>query len=767
MSVMDHRFDGAEQLFDAWCKGLAPDPDDTIDNWSDDNIILTSVGSAEAGPYSTARTPFLQELFLNLSPSSPVVTTILMKGAQLGASQLGLNFLGYIIAVGGGPAIVVCPTIGMAELYSKQRLGPMIAATKVLKDKIKANTGKQSGNTLLVKSFAGGMVRLTGGNSAASLKSMPAKWRLYEEPDEFPRDLEGQGNAVDLTRVRGRTFGKRAKEFVNCTPNLKSDSIIWAMYLQGDQREYTMPCPHCLKPTVWNKEMFRFTPGKPETAHMVCMHSDCGRPIDEAKHKESMMEDGTWVPQVKDGVREMPRSYYLPSFYSPIGWLSWSDIAVEIEAAEGNYEKTKTLWNTTYGLPWNDITDTPSFEAIWERRSRLYRQRDVPADVLFLAAGIDVGIDHIEVSVYGFARKGRRRLIEHVRIRGRYNEAETWQELDRFLTRKYWHPFGAAMPIRRALIDRNAWPSVVDPWVRRQDPDFVKAVRGADTTDFTIKEVSRREKNDDGTWSRDDTFKYFVAGVTMLKLELYGQLNLAWDRDTACPPGWVDLPEDIHLGYVEQLVSEEYVAKKTKGKRSKSGFQPIGSLRHEALDTTNYARAAANSLGWDYWSDADFARAEKDIRDAAMALQLEMDRCAARTGKPVTVDDLIANIVRSTDRSAIADTEPEQVSIGQAQETAVEPMDTESPEPLTVSQDTTIVSQPSGPLSHDPVPASQPTVPEPAPAATGKWAGVKSTWGTGGPARRTEEPGVVGGKPWTDMVPAIPVKASYDQEEEV
>jgi len=732
-------FDGETELVEAWIKGIQPDPNLTIEEWSDaGNIILDAKGSAEAGAYSTSRTPFFREIFQNLSPSSSVITSTLMKGAQLGASQAGLNVIGHHIDIGGGPAIVVLPTIGMAELYSKQRLGPMIAASPTLSKKITKNSGKESGNTLLLKTFPGGIVRLTGANSAPSLKSMPAKLRIYEEPDEFVRDLEGQGHAIDLTRVRGRTYGRRAKEFINCTPTLKSDSIIWQLYLAGDQRLYTMPCPSCGRGTVWNKELFRFDPGRPDTARMLCQH--CEKAMEEARHKTWMMEEGIWVPQVQDAPRDMDRSYYLPSFYSPIGWQSWEDIAREIEAAEGKYEKTKTLWNTTFGLPWNDITDTPSFEAIFERRSRDYRMRDISEDVLLLCAGIDVGIDHIEVGVWGFSRKGRRKLIEHIRIRGRYNEAETWQELDRFLQRRYWHPWGAALPVRRVFIDRGAWPSVVDPWVRKQDPDWVTAIKGVDTVDFTIKETTRREKMDDGTWARDLTFKYFMLGVTMLKLELYGQLNLKRDAGQEEPPGWVDLPEDVEIGWVEQLVSEDYVTVRGKKGRSKSHFQPQASVRQEALDTTNYARAAAYSLGWDNWGEPDFLRLEKEIRDTAARLQLELARRQSN-GRVVDADTLVGGIVRARPVAAVVP-EIEQVSVVPAPqpEVAMTPIDTEK-------------------KNDEPGPSKD--------KANDPWAGVSSSWGGHEETKRPDEIGIVGCKtePQTSVL-TPKIRTAWDNDDD-
>ncbi|KQO89669.1 hypothetical protein ASF36_22630 [Methylobacterium sp. Leaf90] len=153
------------------------------------------------------------------------MTTILIKGSQIGASQAGLVFILYCIAV-GGPTLVVAPTIAMAELYSKQRLDPIIDGCAPARAKIPPNRGKNSGNTLRLKTFPGGMVRMTGANSANALKSMPAKNAIYEEPDEFVADLQGQGNAVEMTRRRLTNYGRRAKEFANCTPTLSSKTII-------------------------------------------------------------------------------------------------------------------------------------------------------------------------------------------------------------------------------------------------------------------------------------------------------------------------------------------------------------------------------------------------------------------------------------------------------------------------------------------------------------------------------------------------------------
>ncbi|GJE17252.1 hypothetical protein AIGOOFII_1965 [Methylobacterium marchantiae] len=384
----------------------------------------------------------------------------------------------------------------------------------------------------------------------------------------------------------------------------------------------------------------------------------------EARHKTAMMGAGVWVPQVENAPEGMPRSYYLPAFYSPVGW-EWAAIAKKIEQAEGNYELSKSVWNQIYGLPWSDVTETPNAETIWARRSG-YVSRQVPAGVYFLCAGIDVGIDHIEIGVWGFGKKNRRWLIEHVRLRGRYTDPELWARAKAFLYRRYLHPSGAVLSIRRAGVDRGKWPDVVMPWAMRQDPDWITASRGSEKIDAPVlKESKWRLQSADGTWSSEEGVKYWTLGVGHLKLELMGQLNLprpAPGEDT--PPGYVELPQDTDLAFVEQLVSEEYVEIKFKVRgRPKMAWRPIGDARHEALDTCNIARAMAELIGWSTWSDVEYGREDRALAKAADEMRLLMgnlarERHAAGDTRPVAEEDVMSNIVRPMIYGGTEDAEP-------------------------------------------------------------------------------------------------------------
>ena len=72
----------------------------------------------------------------SLSPSSPYQRIVFMKGAQLGGTECGNNWIGYIIHHAPGPAMMVNPTVEMARRSSQQRIEPMIEECPVLRERV-------------------------------------------------------------------------------------------------------------------------------------------------------------------------------------------------------------------------------------------------------------------------------------------------------------------------------------------------------------------------------------------------------------------------------------------------------------------------------------------------------------------------------------------------------------------------------------------------------------------------------------------------------
>ncbi len=74
-----------------------------------------------------------------------------MKGAQVGGTECGNNWFGYVIHHTPGPMMYVLPTLDMAKRTSKQRIAPMIDEMPILRDRVKDPRSRDSGNTQMVK----------------------------------------------------------------------------------------------------------------------------------------------------------------------------------------------------------------------------------------------------------------------------------------------------------------------------------------------------------------------------------------------------------------------------------------------------------------------------------------------------------------------------------------------------------------------------------------------------------------------------------------
>ena len=115
-------YDGAAAIERAWRDGLTPDPLLTVSEWADRYRVLSQRASSEPGRWRTERTPYLREIMDCLSPASPVQRVALMKGAQIGGTECGNCWIGYVIHQAPGPMMAVAPTVEPA---------PMLAARSV------------------------------------------------------------------------------------------------------------------------------------------------------------------------------------------------------------------------------------------------------------------------------------------------------------------------------------------------------------------------------------------------------------------------------------------------------------------------------------------------------------------------------------------------------------------------------------------------------------------------------------------------------------
>ena len=164
-SLSTGSFDAKGYIEDEFFKGVEPDSYMPVSEWADKYRVLSSKSASEPGRWRTDRTPYLKEIMDCLSPKSPIQKVVFMKGAQIGGTECGNNWLGYVMHKAPGPIMAVSPTVEMAKRNSKQRIDPLIEDCPELKKLVAPARSRDSGNTMLSKDFPGGVLVMTGANT--------------------------------------------------------------------------------------------------------------------------------------------------------------------------------------------------------------------------------------------------------------------------------------------------------------------------------------------------------------------------------------------------------------------------------------------------------------------------------------------------------------------------------------------------------------------------------------------------------------------------
>lgn len=468
-------FDGSAALIRAWSRGLRPDPDLTVSSWADRHRKLASRASAEPGQYRTARTPYMREIMDRLSPGDPTQRIVFMKAAQVGATEAGNNWIGFVIHQAPGPMLAVQPTVELAKRNSRQRIDPLIDESPELRERVKPARSRDAGNTMLSKEFAVGILIMTGANSAVGLRSTPARYIFLDEVDAYPASADKEGDPVTLAEARSLTFAHRRKVFLVSTPTIRGLSRIEREYEASDQRRFFVPCPHCGAMQWLKFDRLRWQKGRPATAEYLC--EGCERPIAE-HHKTRMLERGEWRATAT-AADPTTVGYHLSALYSPVGWLSWQRIARAHQAARSSDEAMRAFRNTILGETWMEAGEAPDWQRLADRREA-WAPGTVPERSLFLTAGADVQKDRIEVDVWAWGRGLESWLVDHLVLEGGPGDPACWQKLTDLLGRTWEHASGQRMTLARLAIDTGYETSAVYAWSRQVGFAQVAPVKGVE-----------------------------------------------------------------------------------------------------------------------------------------------------------------------------------------------------------------------------------------------------------------------------------------------
>ena len=578
--------DGGQIYRQSFLEGLRPDLDLTVSQWSDMYRMLSSKASAEPGPWRTDRTPYLKEIMDCMSANNTTQKVVFMAGAQLGKTEAINNVVGYMIAQAPGPALFVQPTIEMAKRLSKQRLESLINETPCLAERIGPARSRDSGNTMFSKEYPGGILLLTGANSATGLRSAPCRWVLLDEVDAFPSDVDGEGDPCALAERRASTFSRR-KIILTSTPTVKDMSRIETEYLASDQRRFFVPCPHCDHKQWLQWKNLQWRDGDPKTTAYVC--ESCGAHIPE-HFKSEMLRKGEWRATATS---EDPRTvgFHLSSLYSPLGWKSWEEIVIEFLRSKNDAPLLKTFVNTILGETWEEEVGAKLGADGLAERAEFFPASEIPRGASIVTAGVDVQDNRVAVGIYAWGGGEECWLISHGEVYGDPAGSKLWEQVDDLVLRDYPVEGGGTTRISAIGIDSGGhYTSEVYTYARSRRGDGVFALKGQSVRNKPpIGKPSKVDISYKGKVLKNSA-EVFPVGTDTIKATLFGRL-----KHNEPGPGYIHFHAEAGHDYFKQLTAERQVVRYVKGFAIREWKKKAGD-RNEALDCFVYSFAALNFL---------------------------------------------------------------------------------------------------------------------------------------------------------------------------
>ncbi len=612
----------------AFAAALAPPPAMDVNAWAaEERVVSAESGSPYPGRWDNDRVPYLREVQEVLSFEHPCRSVVLKKSAQVGGSEVGINWLGTMIARAGCPILVVLPTIDESKKWNKVKFQPTADATPALRNALRdLKSRDEDSSTATFKRFAGGFMVVTGANSSAGLQMISARAILFEEVSEYPLEAEGRGDPITQALARSKAWDqRRPKRFYNSTPSIEGSCRVTARFDESDQRRYYVPCPSCgeYQTLVW--ERLRYAETRPHKAHYVCAAHGC---VIEPHHKLGMIARGVWIKTYPgDAGNPAPPKNFAPSqlaawrardsagrdpgfhiwqIYSP--FVHWDSTVAEYLAARDDPTALKTFWQQGLGEAWAERGEAPDHEALHQRRQD-YRFGRIPLGALFLAGAADVQADRIEWDVYGWGAGLTAWLVDSGVIQGDTADDATWSRLHAVIDREYPDAWGRKQRIDAFGIDAGFRSQAVYRFVRK---------RGAESRTFALDGRPGWRLPALGTPSkRDVDFEGQKIGAVMLwpvgtwdlKSELYSSLRKTIagpDADGNWPRGAYFYPQDVAPDYFVQLTAEYLADSEKRDGVVKREWRKTKSRANERHDTAVYARALAHhladELGAEQWA---------------------------------------------------------------------------------------------------------------------------------------------------------------------
>jgi phage terminase large subunit GpA-like protein len=646
---------------------LRPAPKLSVSAWAEKHrVVSAESGSRYPGPWRNDRAPHLVDVMDALGPDDPCEDVVLVASAQVGKSEVGVNFFGYVVAQDPGPMIVVLPSHDESIKYVRTKMQPAIDETPQLRARVLEMTNRtERGSTASYKRFRGGFAQVTFAGSSKGLQMLSAKYTIGDEVSEWPATAGERGDPVEQLKVRTKTYERDRKRLWVSTPAIAGTCRISLDYEASDKRRRYVPCPQCGAYQVlrfdklkWDSEVW------PHHAWFECAAQGC---VIEHLDKPAMMAKGVWLATAGENapgdvilpedlatwqarpVSGLLRGFQIWQAYSL--FTSWDSIVSEYLRGKGGHERMRVFTQQVLGEAWEDRGDAPEAEKLHAQRLSKddFCLGVLPHGPVVLTGAVDVQGNRLEWAVWGWSEGMTRWLVDRGVVQGDPNDEATWRAMGQVMQGAVYRTAdddSTALEVDAWAVDSGYCSHAVYMFTRGRGRVFAVDGRFGRTEPMvgSPKKVEVR-------WSGKRLPKgatLWPVGTFALKSDLYASIR----KTVAGPsmetgqfaPGAMILPGDLDLAYVEQLTAEHLVEKEMKSGVIQRVWQKLTGRPNEALDIACYARAMAYHLKLDRltpegWAALRADRKQKPVQPSLFDVAAPVPDTAAA---PVVAEDVPA-----------------------------------------------------------------------------------------------------------------------------
>ena len=329
-------------------------------NWGEERVQIK--GGRFPGRLKYERTQYFREVVDCLSPFHEANEIAFMGCSQAGKSVTVLEVaIAYYISE--HPCKILYLT-GHSELSEESMMKLDTAIDNcgishlIYKQTLRKNN-RQTGDTKKYKEFPGGNITSGSATNHNLLRQRDPKLVIADDIDAAKEASDDAGSTVALIRERTGSYGDRKKIIWISTPQLEQTSIIYKLYIAGDQRKYKIPCQCCgaMIFLEWENFEWQAPDGRLVAGSVVYRCQECKDVFDDS-NKYEFLSQGHWEPTaIADDPKKV--SFYLPSWYKAAGMDNWEQIVrLYLEANPPGQPQDKKLmqvWmNLHKGWPYSD-----------------------------------------------------------------------------------------------------------------------------------------------------------------------------------------------------------------------------------------------------------------------------------------------------------------------------------------------------------------------------------------------------------------------------